>query len=139
MKSPANSHLLQDKEKIPELAIKGSTLPPDTLHGSTNHCRDTGSGLTPVPMLTTWESLYVALLRISSKGCSGVQGNAVSKALSAVPGTEKGQKFSFHRRPASQPSHRAHEGLASGQGVSVSPNLWEESEQRGCSQALFAC
>lgn len=59
-------------------------------------------------MLTTWESLYVALLRISSKGCSRVQGNAVSKALSAVPGTEKGQKFSFHPdlrlSPATEPT-----------------------------------
>lgn len=55
VKSPDNSHLLQDKEKIPELAIEASTLPPDTLHCSTDHRRDTGSGLTPVPMVvTTW-------------------------------------------------------------------------------------
>lgn len=144
VKSPDNSRHLQDKEKIPELAIKASTLPPDTLHCCTDHRRDTHRLWTHTCAHADYlgglgDSLYVALLRISSEGCSGGQGNAVSKALRAVPGTEKGQKFSFYPRPASQPRHRAHEGLASGQGVSVSPNLWQESEQRGCSQALFAC
>lgn len=36
VKSPDNFHPLQDEEKIPELAIKASTLPSDTLHSSTD-------------------------------------------------------------------------------------------------------
>ena len=41
--------------------------------------------------------------------------------------------------PLSQHGHRAHEGLTSGQGVSVTPKLRVKNEQKGHPQALSAC
>lgn len=55
VKSPDDSHPLRDKGQVPELTLKVSILPPDFFHHSTNHCRDTGSGVRqPGPMLVTW-------------------------------------------------------------------------------------